>query len=449
MISPQDAAKAIMVAQQMTSEERKTLQSKRLVELVDFARKNSPFFQKHYADLPENYSLTDIPYTTKSMLSADYENWLTERGISKKDVFDYLNADPRTRGGLFKGKFTALATSGTTGEPMPMVRDMHHNIVHGVLMQMRLIPPEFIKYADVKQYKTAALITNDPKASAYNSYLRMLAAAGPDYAKNLLLVPINISNDEKVRMLNEFQPDIVSCYPSEMALMAVYQKKGLLKIAPKGVACSAEKLSLEMYNTIKETFNCPIVNNYCMTEGGEVAFGSKCPHLHINEDWIIVEPVDENKQVITDENVWSHGIFVTDLSNFIQPIIRYYVEDSVRIHESCECGNTLPWMEIHGRTSGIYEICGGTLTAMQIDDVNDIFDEALAVQLVQIDDKTLQVRAILAETVEEEKLSAQIVVEMDKVLRRAGCKDYSLTWSNEPPVKNVRGGKLRPFVRID
>lgn len=447
MISPQDAAKLILAAQQMTSAERKELQHTRLVKLVNFARKNSPFFQKHYADLPENFSLTDIPYTTKAMLSADYENWLTERGITKQDVFDYINADPKTRG-LFKGKFTALATSGTTGEPMPMIRDMHRNIIHGVLMQMRLIPPEFMKYADVKQYKTAALITKDPRASAYNAYLRMLAA-NPDSAQNLLLVPITINNDEKIRLLNEFQPDIISCYPSEMALMAVYQKKGLLNISPKGIACSAEKLSLEMYNTIKETFNCPIVNNYCMTEGGEVAFGAKCPHLHINEDWVIVEPVDENKQVITDENVWSHGIFVTDLSNFIQPIIRYYVEDSVRIHESCECGNTLPWMEIHGRNSGVYEICGGTLTTMQIHEMEDIFSEALVIQLVQVDDKTLQVRAILAETVEADKLSAQIFAEMDKILRRAGCKDYSLTWSDEPPIKNVRGGKLRPFVRVD
>ena len=260
-------------------------------------------------------------------------------------------------------------------------------------------------------------------------------------------MPINLSNAEKIRLLNDFQPDAISCYPSEMALMAVYQKKGLLKISPKVIACSAEKLSPEMYDTLKETFHCAIINNYCMTEGGEIAFGVNCPHLHINDDWIIVEPVDENKKIITDENVWSHGIFVTDLSNFIQPIIRYYVEDSVRIHEGCACGNNLPWLEIHGRTSGVYEICGGTLTSMQLDDVNEVFEETLAVQLVQVDETTLQVRAILI--VAAEKISAQVVAEVEKILRRAGCKNFSLTWSDEPPIKNVRGGKLKPFVRIN
>ena len=181
MISPDEAGKTILAAQKMTATERAALRVERLTQLVAFARKNSPFFQKLYADLPENFSLKDIPYTTKAGLSADYENWLTERGITKKNVFEYLNADPSTRG-LFRGKFTALATSGTTGEPMPMIRDMNRNIVHGTLIRLRLFPAELLKYADAKQSKIAAMIAADPKASAYNAFLR-LRAANPDYEK--------------------------------------------------------------------------------------------------------------------------------------------------------------------------------------------------------------------------------------------------------------------------
>lgn len=128
-----------------------------------------------------------------------------------------------------------------------------------------------------------------------------------------------------------------------------------------------------------------------MTEGGEIAFSIDCLRLYINDDWIIVEPVDENKNSVADKNKFSHGILITDLSNFVQPIIRYYVEDSVKIHDECDCGNNFPWLEINECVSGVWEVCGGAVTSMQIDDVAEILEKALTVQLVQVGENNLQV----------------------------------------------------------
>ena len=66
-----------------------------------------------------------------------------------------------------------------------------------------------------------------------------------------------------------------------------------------------------------------------MTEGGEVAMTHDCPHLHVNDDWIIVEPVDRDNRPMGMSDEWSAGVLITDLSNYVQPIIRYFVSEFV------------------------------------------------------------------------------------------------------------------------
>ena len=231
------------------------------------------------------------------------------------------------------GKYTMLTTSGTTGDPLMMLRDGHRNAIHGAILQSRFFSA-LGGLMDFSKHRVAGLVMDDQRISSYSSFIR-LRQSKPEFEQNMLCVPLRLSTDEKVKMLNDFQPELIAGYPSEALLMALQQKSGKLHIAPKAVACSAETLTNDMINTIQDAFNgCVVANNYCMTVGGEMACMSGCRHLHVNADWVILEPVDENKNLITDSSTWSKGVLVTDLSNFIQPIIRYYVEDSVRISPS-------------------------------------------------------------------------------------------------------------------
>ena len=247
-----------------------------------------------------------------------------------------------------------LTTSGTTGDPLMMLRDGHRNAIHGAILQSRFFSA-LGDLMDFSKHRVAGLVMDDQRISSYSSFIR-LRQSKPEFEQNMLCVPLRLSTDEKVKMLNDFQPELIAGYPSEALLMALQQKSGKLHIAPKAVACSAETLTNDMIDTIQDAFNgCAVANNYCMTEGGEMAcqavgarreagvgarrdrpwaYGLSCRHLHVNADWVILEPVDENKNLITDSSTWSKGVLVTDLSNFIQPIIRYYVEDSVRISPS-------------------------------------------------------------------------------------------------------------------
>ena len=87
----------------------------------------------------------------------------------------------------------------------------------------------------------------------------------------MLDISLTENVDESGRKLNEFQPDLITGYPSVMGSLAKAADAGKLKIHPQAVACSAEKLKDNVYQALKDTFGCPILNNYCSTEGGEAA----------------------------------------------------------------------------------------------------------------------------------------------------------------------------------
>ena len=444
-ISAEEAMRLIQAAESMTPEQILKLQNERLHKLVDYAREHSPAYAELYRGLPKDYHTADLPSTDKkSLMGAGYEKWWTDHDIRREDAAAYLARDPETRGS-FMGKYTMLTTSGTTGEPLMMVRDGHRNAIHGAILQSRLFAA-IGDLLDFSKHRNAALVLDDPRISSYSSFLRRQKSR-PGFEQNMLCVPVRLSTEEKVRRLNEFQPELITGYPSEALLMAIQQKKGLLHIAPKAFVCSAEMLTREMYQTLREAFNnCAVLNNYCMTEGGEAACMARCPHLHVNADWIILEPVDENKKLITDGETWSKGVFVTDLSNFVQPIIRYYIEDSVRIRPSdCEVSR-FPQIEIKGRVSPIRQICGCDVPQQLLEHALELMDGVVLYQFVQTGPDSLEVRGVLAEDAEPDKVLRELLETVRKALAEAGCGACRLSWSDEPPVRNARGGKLSLYV---
>ena len=173
--------------------------------------------------------------------------------------------------------------------------------------------PDFI---NIRKHKVATIIHTSNGASSYEAAKRMLIA-NPGYEQNLLCISVLDNIEHIVEKLNRFQPESITGYPSVLVQLALQQQKGNLRLKLNGLASSAEMLSEENFYLLQKAFNCPIANNYCMTEGGEIAMTHNCPHLHLNEDWIIVEPVDKDMNPLGETDEWSEGILVTDLSNYV------------------------------------------------------------------------------------------------------------------------------------
>ena len=136
-ISNEDARRVVLEGGSLPLEERMQLQRRRLNELVNHVRQHSPYFARLYADVPADVSITDLPVTFKQTLLENYDDWVSD--LHMQQVLDYVARDPFKDQSLLLGKYTALRTSGSTGNPLPMVRDDYHNKIHGQLIAQRLL----------------------------------------------------------------------------------------------------------------------------------------------------------------------------------------------------------------------------------------------------------------------------------------------------------------------
>lgn len=357
-IDAKRASELVAGADRLDKREIEALAAERLRFLVDYARKHSPYLKRKYAALPEEYSLSDIPVSTRAEMTLHFDQWVCDPEITGEAINAYVS-DYENLFTPFLGKYSVISTSGTTAAPLRVVRDARHNAVHGALMAQRYFHGPLLKDVpglDAPDLKQCGIIAPGGLNSSYVSFERMRrsyeARGIGDRALFLsTLTPVN----QLVQKLNAFQPDIIGCYPSMIYTLAFEQRDGRLNIHPRMIGCSAEKLSEENRRFISEVFGCPVNDNYCSTEGGEVAMLCPNGHMHINSDWVIVEPVDMDNNPVPC-GVQSDGILMTNLACLVQPVIRYRMSDRVVLHdEACGCGLNTPWLEIEGRVEDILE----------------------------------------------------------------------------------------------
>lgn len=448
-IEMQEAMRLVAEGSGISSAHRKQLQQQRLRKLVSYVRENSPYFARLYADLPKDFTLNDIPQTEKGTLLNHYNEWVTDHELTLDKVLTYVKR-PADDSSLLLGRYTALCTSGSTGNPLPMVRDDYHNKIHNAMMMQRLykgINPDLL---NIMHHKIASVIHTSPTASSYSAFLRTVSTF-PQATGNMLAISVLESIEHTVEQLNDFQPEMLSGYSSSLVLLASEKEKGNLNIPVKLIVNSAELLTDEAYNHIKKAFGCPILNNYCMTEGGEVAMTNYCSHLHLNEDWVIVEPVDSQMNPMPEgSSQFSNGILVTDLSNFVQPIIRYYVSDCVRIlPNNSDCTeSSLPILQIQGRSHEPFVLCGKHFTMVAIVTKAEVWPGLLKYQIVQTAPDTMQLRGVCTPESDPDEVLGSLAAQLQTYFLNSGCSEAHFTYTTQPLLYNAQGGKIPRYLNV-
>ncbi|MDR2856100.1 MAG: hypothetical protein LBV40_08150 [Methanomicrobiales archaeon] len=439
-ISREQALQWIAQGESQKCEERMAEVNRRLHDLVLYVREHSPYFRDAYKDLGEAFILQDLPVTTKAGLLECYDHWVTDPKVTEESVRTYLS-DLENVSENYLGRYTALSTSGTTGNPMPMVRDEYHNTIHGCLMEQRLL--KGIE-ASLLSSKVASIIATDGFVSSYSSALRIKRRLG-DRSDRFLILSVLTPTTEIVEKLNVFQPEMLTGYPSVLEVLAREKLAGRLSITPDVIASSAEKMTRDTYETLRNAFDCPILDNYCSTEGGEIAMSCSHGYLHLNEDWIILEPVDEEFRPV-QLGEWSSGVLITDLTNFVQPIIRYHVGDCVRFSgQPCACGSNLPVLEISGRMGDMLSLNDTSVAFpvlyFMLSDVKNLSSW----QIVQTGGNAITFRFIEKHGTSREPVGIAACEKLQQSLRSYGCGEVVVTISHEPFIKNPKGGKT-PYV---
>lgn len=109
-------------ADKMTDKERYALQQQRLKELVAYTKEHSPYFSRLYQGINENTPLSSLPVTNKVDMIKHFDEWMTDRTITKEKVDSFM-LDISNVGKKLDGKYLVYATSGSTGNPCIMLYD--------------------------------------------------------------------------------------------------------------------------------------------------------------------------------------------------------------------------------------------------------------------------------------------------------------------------------------
>jgi phenylacetate-coenzyme A ligase PaaK-like adenylate-forming protein len=166
-----------------------------------------------------------------------------------------------------------------------------------------------------------------------------------------LRVPASQPLSQTVEQLNEWQPEVLVAYASMVGILAEEQLAGRLQIQPKVVYPASEVLTSRTRNQAKEAWGNEPFNQYVATETASIATEHQsCRRMHFFEDLVISEVVDEKYRPVP-AGEYGAKLLVTTLFSRTQPLIRYELNDSVRVStEPHDCGLPFAVLEsIQGR----------------------------------------------------------------------------------------------------
>ena len=427
-------------------------QQQRLRKIVAYARVHSSYYNRMYRDVPESLSdIGQLPVVTKAELMSHFDDWVTDPSVTKARIDAFL-ADPGNVGCDFLGRYVVCTTSGATGVPAILLHDHFALAVYNVLGYARSLP-----VALLSPRKVWALLRGRGRLAAVfvtgghflgNTMMARRIRKIPWRGRMQRIFSAMAPVPELVADLNAFQPVVLGGYPSALVTLAREQQAGRLHIHPMLINAAGETLSPAKRRLIAAAFGCRVGNYYGSSEAVGLTYECSAQRLHVNSDWYILEPVDEDNRPVPAGQL-SDGVLVTNLANKIQPIIRYQMSDRVTIDpDPCACGSPFPSMDVVGRTDDIlaFSTPAGEdvqILPLAIATVAEETPGVASCQLIQRAPSTLTVRLRVDNPDEEQAVWALLRKRLTAFLSAHGATTVTIEKAVEPPALQPRSGKFR------
>ncbi len=403
-------------------------------------------------------SLTSIEPIGRAEAMDRFDEACTDRRVTLDGVRAFL-ADPERLGAAFLGRYAVWTSSGTTGSPAVWVHDARALAVYDALESLRLcgLDRPGAGAAMIEEWARAplsgarrfAMVGATGGHFAGNASVERQRRLWPWAAANVRTFSILQPLPELRARLEAFAPTVVATYPTAAEVLAAERVAGRLSIAPREIWLGGEQVSEGARHAIAEAFGCRVRQGYGASEC--LAIGWECAHgtLHLNADWVIVEPVDRALRPVPPGTP-SHTALLTNLANHVQPVIRYDLGDSVTILAApCGCGSAMPALRVEGRRDDVLAFDGDAgpvrLLPLALATVMEEDAEAFDFQLVGRDARTLALRLPGGSGRTARRAACHRALRA--YLDANGLRAVSIVDDDAEPVRDARSGKLRRVLR--
>lgn len=333
----------------MSTDEKMTLQSARLVKLVDRVYHNVEFYRKRMqsvgiepGDITGIEDITKLPYTTKMDLRDNYPFGLF--AVPREQIV------------------RVHASSGTTGKAT----------VVGYTRRDIDIWAECV----ARCFAGTGMTSKDIIQVAYG-YGLFTGGLGAHYGAEFMgatVVPQSTGNTKKlITMMQDFGVTAIACTPSYLLHIAeVVKEEGILDdLKLKVAVCGAEPWTENMRHMIEDELHIKAYDIYGLSEVMGPGVACDCEFhkgLHVHDDHFYPEIIDPETLEPVGEGVTGELVFTT-LTKEGLPLIRYRTKDLTSIeYGTCECGRTQPRIQkFKGRSDDMLIIRGVNVFPSQVE----------------------------------------------------------------------------------
>src|SRR3990172_4539003 len=325
-----------------TREQLESYQAESLQQLRQYAYERSPFYQKFHKGLT-GHPLHKLPVLTKAMMMEHFDELATDRTLHLEEVRAF--AAQGEAGQRYKNRYWVNATSGSSGHPGFFLFD-EAEWTHVLASFARSQEWSGVRINLTHRQRMATVASISPWHMS-----SQVAATAKSCWRPSLRLPASQPLPQTVQQLTDWQPEVLIAYASMAGILAEEQLAGRLNIRPQIVYTSSEVLTQQTRQRAQEAWGDEPFNQYGATETADIAaeYGA-CRRMHLFEDLVIAEVVDEHYRPVP-AGEYGAKVLVTTLFSRTQPLIRYELNDSVRVStEVHSCGPPFAVLEsVQGR----------------------------------------------------------------------------------------------------
>jgi phenylacetate-CoA ligase len=411
----------------------KRIQARRVRAMVDHAYWTVPYYREtmdrlglKVEDFHSTEDLAKLPLIEPHQLQRDPDYFTS-------------NAQPIRR-------YLRLRTAGSTGDP----RSVYHtpeailqNAAHGE--RERCIITSLIG----KRFGYRETVIASPNCTAHKlQRFSQSRALFPDRLRiNRQYISLMDPVEENIRLINDFQPDVIQSYGSYLGILFSYlADTGESFHRPKVITFSSDGLPDSIRQLIQGRFGILVFSTYQANEALKIGF--ECENhlgLHLNVDLYPVRIIDTSGQDLPRGETGE--VVVSNLVNPATVLLNYRLEDlAALLPGECPCGRSLPILSFPpGRSDDLILLPSGAIIHPQA--VRTIFvveEQVWQYQIVQNSSIHFSIKIVASRTADRQKLKARITAKFAERFGNEVKTDISFVDS----IDRTISGKFRPVISM-
>lgn len=431
----------------------KAVRNLRLRKLLHYVKANSPWYQKHLANINLDYfteeHLIDIPSMDKVTLMENWDEIVTDRRLSLALVEQHIEKMKDDGDTLYLlDCYHVLATSGSSGKRGIYIYNWDEWInfyLFNIRYNLRR-PAHHITPTDPEKKWISAIVVVSNSVFALYSISKTFTHDKVEEVH----IPITLPTEQIVIELNRIQPNSLVGTPSTISRLCHEPFLKQLTIQPQVILVCGEPLFGPIRTLIQTAWpNARINNVYGSSEG---LFGINCHandtsyHMHLNDDGCIAQPVDIMGNPV-GAGVTSHKLYLTNLYLYTLPLIRYEFSDQLHfLDKTCECGvNHQLIAEPPGRPEFDFLYQGHIFVHHLIFVTPLLLEKNIHEYQVIQNERGANIKIISGGYIDKNSLGNTIC----NSLSALGLKDPQVTFSEVTKFEYTPSGKLRRFIKCD